>query len=526
MEPTLEPLADVSIEAPIVEKPGRRSGGRAGRVAVRTAPLAANLRPVRPGMSGGQYSALSEANVLRIHEAALDALETIGLSQAPPSGIEIMTGAGAILGDDGRLRFPRALVEDMLALAKKDVVLHGRDPAYDLDLSGTRVHYGTAGAAVHVVDVETRTYRESTAKDLFEASRITHALDNVHFFQRAMVCRDVVDNFEMDINTLYACCGGTTKHIGTSFSDPSHIAGCMDFLHTVAGGEEAWRARPFVSNSNCFVVPPMKFAEESCITMENCIRAGMPVLLLSAGQAGATAPAPLATAIVQAVAECLAGVVYVNAMAPGHPAVFGTWPFVSDLRTGAMSGGSGEQALLSSGCAQMHRFYGLPGGAAAGIADAKLPDMQAGWEQATSNVMAGLSGLNMVYESVGMHASLLGFCMESLVLGDDMLGQVLRCVRGIDVTEDSVSLEAMREVCLGGPGHYLGHAQTLSVMQTEYIYPAVADRTSPKEWVEIGKPDLVQKAIARKNRILDQSTAPLFDPATDAALRAAFNIYI
>jgi trimethylamine--corrinoid protein Co-methyltransferase len=92
---------------------------------------------------------------------------------------------------------------------------------------------------------------------------------------------------------------------------------------------------------------------------------------------------------VQAVAECLAGVVYVNAIAPGHPAVFGTWPFVSDLRTGAMSGGSGEQALLSAGCAQMHRFYDLPGGAAAGIADSKLPDMQAGWEQAISNTMAG-----------------------------------------------------------------------------------------------------------------------------------------
>jgi trimethylamine---corrinoid protein Co-methyltransferase len=526
MEVTLDPLATPAVEPAVVEKLSRRSGGRAGRVAVRTAPLAENLRPIRPGMSGGQYSPLTDANVLRIHQAALDALETIGLSQAPASGIEIMTRAGAVLGEDGRLRFPRALVEDMLAVANKDLVLFGRDPAFDLDLSGTRVHYGTAGAAVHVVDVETRSYRDSTARDLFDAARITHALENVHFFQRAMVCRDVADNFEMDINTLYACCGGTTKHVGTSFSDPSHVAGCMEMLHMIAGGEDVWRARPFVSNSNCFVVPPMKFAEESCITMEHCIRAGMPVLLLSAGQAGATAPAPLATAIVQAVAECLAGVVYVNAMAPGHPAVFGTWPFVSDLRTGAMSGGSGEQALLSAGCAQMHRFYGLPGGAAAGIADAKLPDMQAGWEQAISNTMAGLSGLNMVYEAVGMHASLLGFCMESLVLGDDLLGQVLRCVRGIDVTEDSVSIEAMRQVCLEGPGHYLGHPQTLSLMQTEYVYPAVADRTSPKEWVEIGKPDLVQKAIARKNRILEHSTTPLFDPAVDAAIRAAYNIYV
>ena len=63
-------------------------------------------------------------------------------------------------------------------------------------------------------------------------------------------------------------------------------------------------------------------------------------------------------------------------------------------------------------------------------------------------------------------------------------------------------------------------------MQTEYVYPSVADRTSPKEWAEIGKPDLVQKAIARKNRILAESNAPQLDPAVDAAIRAAFNIYV
>ncbi len=520
-------MAETVLDEPVPQEPrGRRSGGRAARQALRSAPLAQNLRPVRPGLEGGQYRPLSEAGVQRIHEAALDALEQIGLADAPPSGIEIMINAGAVLGDDGRLRFPRALVEHMLSLAARNITLCARNAAFDLDLSGSRVHYGTAGAAVHVVDVETRTYRQSTAQDLYDAARLTQALDNIHFFQRAMVCRDIPDNYEMDVNTLYACCAGTTKHVGTSFSDPAHVAGCFELLHLIAGSEEAWRARPFVSNSNCFVVPPMKFATESCLTMEACIRAGMPMLLLSAGQAGATAPAPLAAAIVQAVAECLAGVVYVNAMAPGHPAVFGTWPFVSDLRTGAMSGGSGEQALLTAGCAQMHRFYGLPGGAAAGIADAKLPDMQAGWEQAISNVMAGLAGLNLVYEAAGMHASLLGFCHESLILGDDLLGQVLRCVRGIEVTEDSVSLDAMREVCLGGPGHYLGHPQTLGLMQSEYVYPLTADRTSPKEWVELGRPDLVAKASRRKHEILAASQAPLFAAETDAAIRERFRIHV
>ncbi|MFN6951703.1 MAG: trimethylamine methyltransferase family protein, partial [Albidovulum sp.] len=446
------------------------------------------------------------------------------LAQAPKSGVEILTGAGAVQGDDGRIRFPRPLVEDLLAIAARDITLFGRDPKHDLHLTGSNVHFGTAGAAVHVVDLETNTYRDSTAQDLYDAARITHHLDNVHFFQRAMVCRDVLDNLEMDLNTLYACCSGTTKHVGTSFSDPSHVAPCLEMIHRIAGGEDRWRARPFVSNSNCFVVPPMKFAEESCITMERCIRGGMPVLLLSAGQAGATAPAPIALAIVQAVAECLAGVVYVNAMAPGHPAIFGTWPFVSDLRTGAMSGGSAEQALLTAGCAQMHRFYNLPGGAAAGITDSKLPDMQAGWEQGITNVLAGLSGLNMVYEAVGMHASLLGFCLESLVLGDDILGQVLRCVRGIDVTDESTSIETMKEVCLGGPGHYLGSGQTLQLMQTEYVYPVLGNRMSPKEWVEADRPMLIERAIRRKNEILAKAQIQI-DPEIDAAIRANYNIY-
>ena len=507
-------------------QPSRRAGGRLARRSARAAPLAEHLRPVRAGLPGGRYQPLSQEGIERIHQAVLDALETIGLADAPQSGIDYMTAAGAILGDDGRLRFPRALIEDTIASANRSITLYSRDGKNDLDLRGSNVHFGTAGAAVHVVDVEGRIYRDSTVKDLFDAARLTDKLDNIHFLQRPMVCRDIIDNREMDLNTIYACCSGTTKHVGTSFTEVGFARDAFKMLHMIAGGEDAWRARPFVSNSNCFVVPPMKFATESCLVMEECIHQGMPILLLSAGQAGATAPAPIAGAIVQAVAECLAGLFYVQSIKPGHTAIFGTWPFVSDLRTGAMSGGSGEQALLTAGCAQMHRFYNLPGGAAAGIADAKLPDMQAGWEQATSNVMAGLSGLNMVYEAAGMHASLLGFCLESLVLGDDLLGQAMRCVRGIEVTEDTVSVDVIRQTCMGGPGHYLGSDQTLSVMQTEYIYPELGDRTSPKEWDELGKPDLIQKAIARKEAILSEASSARFAPEVDRAIREAFKIHL
>jgi len=504
----------------------RRTGGRAARRAVRSAPPSDAMRSIRPGMDGGRYNPLTDAEVLRIHHTALDALEQIGLADAPASGVAYLTGAGAILGDDGRIRFPRALVEDVIARANRSVTLMGRDPRHDMVLSGSRVHYGTAGAAVNMIDVDGRNYRECTVQDLHDAARIADVLDNIHFVQRPMVCRDIPDNLEMDLNTIYACCAGTTKHVGVSFTERDYARKGIEMLHLIAGGEAAWRDRPFVSNSNCFVVPPMKFATEACEVMEECIKGGMPVLLLSAGMAGATAPSTIAGAIVQATAECLAGLVYVDAVKPGHPAIFGTWPFGLDLRTGAMTGGSGEQALLTAGCAQMHRFYDVPGGAAAGITDAKLPDMQAGWEQMCSNVMAGLSGLNMVYEAAGMHASLLGFCLESLILGDDLIGHAQRCVRGIEVDDETLGLEQIRSVCIGGPGHYLGTPQTLARMESDYQYPKTGNRMSPKQWVEEDKPDLNAGATARKEAILAERSAARFAPDVDAAIRGAFKIHL
>ncbi|MBL8579954.1 MAG: trimethylamine methyltransferase family protein [Mesorhizobium sp.] len=505
-----------------VERGSRRSGGREARRALRSAPLADDVRPIRAGLEGGKYQALSEADLGRIHEAVLTLLETVGFANAIPSCIEALTRVGATHSEDGRIRFPRALVEHTIKNAARNFTLHGQDPKHDMLIQGKRVHYGTAGAAVHLVDVEKREYRESLLQDIYDAARIVDAMDNIHFFQRPMVPRDIPDPLEMDFNTLYACVTGTSKHVGTSFTVRENVAPALEMLYAIAGGEENFRARPFVSNSNCFVVPPMKFAEDACGVLEACVEGGIPILLLSAGQAGATAPAAIAGAVVQAVAEVLAGLVYVNAIKPGHPAIFGTWPFVSDLRTGAMSGGSAEQALLTSACAQMAQFYNLPGGSAAGMADSKLPDIQSGFEKGITNVMAGLSGLNLVYESAGMHASLLGFCLESLIIDNDMLGMCQRCVRGIEVTDAALSLDTIAEVCLNGPGHYLGNDQTLRLMQTEYFYPAVGDRFSPKEWNEKRKPDILGRAIAEKKRILSERFPRHVSRATDDQLRSRF----
>ena len=480
----------------------RRPGGREARRALRAAPLAEAMRPVRPGLEGGRYAPLSEADIGRIHGAALDLLETVGLADAPPTGVAILTQAGCMQDDRGRLRFPRALVEDTIARAGRRFVLYGQDRRHDMEPWGSRVYFGTAGAAVNMVDAETGAYRDSLLADLHDSARIVDALEHVHFFQRTVVPRDVPDPEEMDINTCYAALAGTTKHVGTSWVAPPQLERSFEMLHAIAGGEAAWRARPFVSQSNCFVVPPMKFATDACRNLELAVRGGMPVLLLSAGQAGATAPAALAGALAQEVAEVLAGLVYVNAILPGHPAIFGLWPFVSDLRTGAMSGGSPEQALLSAACGQIARFYDLTGGTASGMTDSKVPDAQAGAEKAYSHALVGNAGANLIYESAGMLASLLGFSLESLVIDNDIIGAALRTMRGIEVTDETLSVETIRAVCIDGPGHFLGSEQTLRLMQRDYLYPVVGDRSSPKEWMENGATDVLQKAAWRVRDIL------------------------
>ncbi len=502
-----------------------RRGARAAKRALRAAPLAEADRPVRPGFSGGNYKPLAADDLVKINEAVMDALENIGLSQAIPSCIELVTAAGGRY-HDGRLHFPRALVEDTIANARKDVVLFGRDPKHDIEVSGSRVYFGTAGAAVHIVDIEANEYRDSELSDLYNMARLVDKLDNIHFFQRCLVARDVVEPIDLDINTCYAAVRGTTKHIGSSWVEPHHVEESLKMLHMIAGSEKAWRERPFVSMSNCFVVPPLRFAEDSCHCMETAVRGGMPVLLLAAGQAGATSPAALAGSVVQEVAEVLAGLVFVNLLVPQHPAIFGTWPFVSDLRTGSMSGGSGEQAVLMAACGQMGRYYGLPTGIASGMADAKTPDAQSGYEKAYTNTLAAHSGANLIYESAGMHASLLGVCYESMVIDNDMLGAINRTVRGIEVNDETLSLDAMRDVCVDGPNHYLGHQQTLGLMQTEYIYPEVGDRTSPKEWVESGKPVLLETAKARVDDILNNHYPDSISSELDAEIRERFNILL
>jgi trimethylamine--corrinoid protein Co-methyltransferase len=63
-------------------------------------------------------------------------------------------------------------------------------------------------------------------------------------------------------------------------------------------------------------------------------------------------------------------------------------------------------------------------------------------------------------------------------------------------------------------------------MQTEYFYPTLADRSSPKEWDEKNRPDLLKNATLQKEKLINAPTPASLDPMVDAEIRKRFNIHL
>jgi trimethylamine--corrinoid protein Co-methyltransferase len=508
----------------MAEEPRRRSGGRSGRIAERAAFVEIDDRPVRPGLSGGKYKPLAEGDIQQVYDTAIWLLENVGMGSPVPEFIDVVTAAGGRMKGD-RLYFPRHLVEGAIATANKEWTWHGFDDDQSIEVGGDKVHFGTAGAAVLMHDHETNTFRHSTAQDVYDCARLVDRLDNIHFFVRTVVARDKEDSRDLDLTTAYAATVGTGKPVGTSWFEREHVYESVEMYDMLAGGEGEFRKRPFVAANNTFVVPPLRFAEESTNCMVAQVELGMPINLLSAGQAGATSPAALAGSLAQALAECLSALTAVNLLSPGHPCVMGMWPFVSDLRTGAMSGGSGEEGVLNAAAAQMVNWLGLPSGVAAGMSDSKMPDNQAGYEKGLNVALAGHAGANLVYESAGMLGSLLACSQEALVIDNDMLGAINRTVRGIEVNEETLSTAVIAEV-INGPGHFLGLQQTLDLMLKEYIYPEIGDRDTPDNWLEAGGKSAAEVAHERVKRILACHHPTHVPEAADLLVRERWGIEI
>ena len=413
-----------------------RRSGRKEKLAQRAAPPRVN--PAPPGQAGGQYKPLSEADCNAIYATALRLLDSLGMGEVPQRLEQVLLAAGARDLGNGRIGLPPALVEDTIAKAPKSFTFHGRDPNRSFEVGGDAVHFGTGGAAVQTLDLDTGLYRPSTLRDLHDFTRLQDTLTNVSWFTRCCIATDVADPYDLDVNTAYALLKNTTKPVGTAFTLAEHVDPIIQMFDIAAGGAGAFAKRPFVKTHISPVISPMRFGEDAVDVTFECLKHNIPVSCITAAQAGATAPATMAGFLAQSLAETLASLVMVNAIKPGHPMIFSNWPLVIDLRTGAFAGGGGETVLLNAASAQMSNWLGLPSGVAASMTDAKAIDAQYGVEKGMTSLAAGLAGGNLIYESSGMTSALLGASFEAFILDDQMHAMTYRTLRGVEVSEENL----------------------------------------------------------------------------------------
>ncbi len=471
------------------------------------------------------FQLLSEREMEQVHQTAIKLLATVGVANATDRVTKVAIERGCSISGSGRVLFPESLVEDQIALAAKDFVVHGRDAKFDFQANNSNLNFCTGGAAVSMLDIDSREYRSSTLRDLYDLARLCDCLENIQWFTRPVVARDMTDNYELDVNTIYACAAGTKKHIATSFVTGENVYRAEPLLNHLAGGEGKFFERPFCTVHITGIVSPLSFAPDALDVACAAVDIGMPINSLTGPQAGATAPAALAGTLAQGCAESLATLTVVNLLKSGHPVIFGNWLMVSDLRTGAFSGGGPEQALLGAASSQMSKFYGIPGGVGASMSDSKVPDAQAGFEKALTSTLAALGGGGFVYESAGMLGSLLGCSFESMVVDNELLSYVRRIAQGIEVNEQTLSLSVIDE-SVHGAGHFLGHPQTLELMKREYVYSEMIDRTSIDDWQDDGGKDLWQRATDRVKSILDSHHPNYIDSTADQVIRSEYPIHL
>ncbi len=504
----------------------RRGGARAERLKQRNSNTSAQA--VWPGIEAGQFKPLSQADMEKIHRGALEILAVTGIADASQELLDIVMPKGCSLNAQERLCFPVALMEDLIGGAANGYVVHARGERAgkdDIHCENSKLHFSTAGSAVTTLDPETRTYRPSTILDVYDFTRLTDSLEHVHMCGDTVIATDLTDDFEHDMNVVYALAAGTEKPLNMSFRSRDFIAPAIEMFDMVLGGEGRFVEKPFAVFGGCPIVSPLKFGRENLEVLIDASKLGLVSDIAVAPMSAATAPTPLAGILVQVVAETLACLAVVNLVKPGCPMTFAAWPFITDLRTGSFTGGSGEQALLAAAAVQMGKFYNLPNSVGAGMTDSKIPDAQAGYEKGISLALASLAGANRVCEAGGMLGSLMGCSFESLFIDNEALGMILRTARGIEITDETLSLDVIRE-CAIDPGHFLGNNQTLQYMESEYLYPTLMDRTASGDWEQEGSRDIFDRSREKVREILASHYPTYIDSTTDQKIRDRYPIQI
>ncbi len=467
-------------------------------------------------MTRSSFAVLSEDEIAAIHAKSLEVLADVGVRVLEPRASTLLQDAGVERDrETDRIRIPEALVREALRSTPKEWTWHARAPRHSLHVGGGgRTRLGPGSACTHIIDDATGERRPPTLRDAEDLVRLMDALEYVSINYTPVQVADLEGSPRFrEVATLVRDIRNTSKVlVGPSF-DGTMARDGLAAAAILAGGEEALRKRPTLAGY-CDPVGPLVHDRAMTETLVEYAAMGQPVFLMCLDLAGASAPASLAGTLVQQNAEILSGLLIVHLVNKDAPVIYGCVSGTMDMKAGGAAVGGPEFGLLSAAAVQLAHSYGLPC-STGGQSDAKTHDAQAALEKSMSLLASVLAGADFVDLFFGSFDGYNSTSLEQVVIDHDIAGYAFRYAEGIEVGEESLSLDLIKDVGPGGSflRSRLALRDTMRRMPREHYSPSILDRRAS----EAGTPStrsLLQAAHAEAERILRDHRPESVDPET------------
>lgn len=460
------------------------------------------------------YPVLSDDDIGRIHEAAVDGLARIGVEVGTARGRRLLRDAGADVDETSKVaRIPESLIHEILRAPRVPVVLRARDPAWDADLDFRHVHICNDGCGPLAVDFETGERRFSTSEDLARSAKVSNALRNLHVFWPMVTSQDVPAPIRTFVD-LKVSFENTARHVQFATAvTPEDARRLAAMAAVVAGSEDALRRRPVVSSVHTSIAP----LQHDAGNMDAAFvfgEAGVPVAIFTMPSPGASGPITLAGSLVVAAMEFLSGLAMCRLASPGCPVIWGTGIAPLDLKTTTRAGGSPEHGLTGAAVTQIAHGYGVPSLCGGFDTTASVPGTHAAMEKFASGASLVLGGADLIV-GTGLLEDARTLWLEQLFIDDEAVEMMKRIGDGIRVDEETIALDVIERVGIGGS--FLGQRHTMTHLRSEQFLPALVDRRSFDLWGADGRRSMEDRARDRVREALARPPPMPLDP--DVAVR-------
>ena len=488
-----------------------RSGGGATRRAERSAVSFETARYIERNIPN--FEILNDEALAIIEWNADTVLEEIGVNFLEnPGALALWKAAGADVKGE-RVHIPRGLARELCKTAPGRIVQHARNPERTVEIGGRSLVLAPVYGPPFVRDAAGGR-RYATIADFRNFVKLGYMSKWLHH-SGGTVCEptDVPVN-KRHLDMLHAHMVLSDKPYMGSVTEPSRAADSVEMSKILFGADFVDQNTVMTSLIN--INSPMSFDSTMMGALEVYARAGQACVVSPFIVGGAMAPVSVAGTLTQVLAEVLAGVAYSQLVRTGAPVVFGAFVTSIDMNSGAPTFGTPEAAHITYGAGQLARRMGLPYRSGGSFCGSKLPDAQAAYETANSLNMALLAGVNFMLHACGWLEGGLVSSYEKFVMDADQLGALHHIAKGIDMSENSQAMGAIREV--GPGGHYLGCAHTQANFKEAFWRSDLLDYRPFETWDEDGAKDTQALAAIRVERMLADYQQPALDPGIAEAL--------